>query len=543
MKNGAIRRASSWAPAAFAIVSAVCAAGAFSRLGLNSLWIDELYTAYFSDPALSLGEFFSRANADVHAPLYYSVIYLIRHAGLDYELTARGFSAVAAVLSLLGMVLLFRRELSFNGRLFACAFAATSATWFNQAQNARSYTLSFLATLGLAFFSLRLMRAKSDRDFFADLAAFTVMAIVASFVHYYLVPAAGGFLLYALIASTTHRRRAAIIASGLAILAVVGGFIAWQRTQHQVSVEDLWFTNSSAHLLNAGRWTVKGFAGSLYGLAALALILPLALFPWLQTIRKEKNSFAPLLRDILSSPAGCLAFALVFSSVSYLAISFFITPIISQRILVPLLPLGWLLAGLAYDGATRRANVAPIVALAAAALMTLAGLRTYYRFVPTATEDMRTSAEFVSAHPECASGVIPAAFVSSSVNASGVGTFYGYYLPEEFKGALRSVEATTLPANEAWNAYAALKARGEDLCPVALWGVHFLTEHTALTAQARAEAIAEQHGAVAHLVTFPTTDIPFHGLPFLAPLNHINAAYVILLQPGDDAPQAADVDG
>ena len=105
------------------------------------------------------------------------------------------------------------------------------------------------------------------------------------------------------------------------------------------------------------------------------------------------------------------------------------------------------------------------------------------------------------------------------------------------------MEATTLPANEAWNAYAALKARGEDLCPVALWGVHFLTEHTALTAQARAEAIAEQHGAVAHLVTFPTTDIPFHGLPFLAPLNHINAAYVILLQPGDDAPQAADVDG
>ena len=103
----------------FLLIAAAASVMAFVGLTTASLSIDELFTAYFSDPQLAIGNFFQRAATDVHPPAYYLALYGLLQAGGDFTVAGRGFSAACAVLAL--VVLYFaNRDLS---GLAACSCA------------------------------------------------------------------------------------------------------------------------------------------------------------------------------------------------------------------------------------------------------------------------------------------------------------------------------------------------------------------------------------------------------------------------------------
>lgn len=77
--------------------------GSFIYLDASSLWLDELFTVYFSDPSQSdFGAFLKRASEDVHPPVFYAFVWVAgRLTEADMPSVARGVGALSAALALL----------------------------------------------------------------------------------------------------------------------------------------------------------------------------------------------------------------------------------------------------------------------------------------------------------------------------------------------------------------------------------------------------------------------------------------------------------
>ena len=133
------------------IVIATSCVGALVGLQSSSFWTDELFTAYFADPAVpTFGAALSRALEDVNPPGYYLVLWqFLSMTGVDFVVGSRGFSAVMGCLSVLAILFAPNRGISLSARCVAGACAATSTVWFYYTQEARSYAFLFLAVTAM----------------------------------------------------------------------------------------------------------------------------------------------------------------------------------------------------------------------------------------------------------------------------------------------------------------------------------------------------------------------------------------------------------
>ena len=77
------------------VVILLSSVGAFVGLDSSSMWHDELFTAYVSDPEQSsLPAMLLRAAEDVHPPGYYALVYgVTRIVGGDFAVVARGLGS------------------------------------------------------------------------------------------------------------------------------------------------------------------------------------------------------------------------------------------------------------------------------------------------------------------------------------------------------------------------------------------------------------------------------------------------------------------
>jgi mannosyltransferase len=162
----------------------------FYGLTYQSYWFDELFSAYYSDPAHSLNTVIELTFADVHPPLY-QVVMWASYKLLGYtEWAGRLPSALAGTL-MLPLIYLLGREF-FNRRvgLYAAALAVPNYYLLYYSQEARSYALLYLLCgLSLLFFIRALRKAEIK-----NVVAFVISSIALAYTHYF------GFIL--LVAET-----------------------------------------------------------------------------------------------------------------------------------------------------------------------------------------------------------------------------------------------------------------------------------------------------------------------------------------------------
>lgn len=90
------------------VMAALAGVLRFYGLGIQSLWVDELASVWFSEPGND-GEVIERTRRNVHPPGYHLILHFARGLLGDSDIAIRFPSALAGTLSALAMFLFGRR--------------------------------------------------------------------------------------------------------------------------------------------------------------------------------------------------------------------------------------------------------------------------------------------------------------------------------------------------------------------------------------------------------------------------------------------------
>ena len=207
----------------------------FYRLGLESFWLDELYTVTEADPSWSLARLFDTLKCcDQHPPLFYLCERLVFMILGRSEWTARLFPALAGLAGIWAMYR-FGREVA-DEKLGLIAATLTCFNFFHIyfSREARSYSLLFLlATLSFIYL-FRTIRHLRPRD----LALYTFFALLTLYTHYFGIFLVGAQFVAAAVMLFRMKDKAryarAFLISGVFLAAAYAVWIPYLLQVHQI---------------------------------------------------------------------------------------------------------------------------------------------------------------------------------------------------------------------------------------------------------------------------------------------------------------------
>ncbi|WP_158543204.1 glycosyltransferase family 39 protein [Dyella psychrodurans] len=484
--NVSLRAPARWQAWVFGLVALIACCGAFVGLSSSGLWIDELFTVHLIHHDGGLGEVFRRALTDTHPPLYYFFLYeWTRMAGFS-ESSLRLPSAVFAVLAIVIFATGTRRILSPAAIAFACAVATLSAFWFDQSQNARSYALCMAFAAGLLSLALALRaRVRARNDFpTAHWLGLSVLGLLASLTHAYLLLALGMVLLFLILSVSSWRLRVALVITGLVVLAFNVAYYKMMMHSSQQDMQNMWFGNDVGFFKNQFHEAII----RLMARQTIAVVALLILFGIQRRIVGEPYFVFDELDTRWATALAC--FVLIGVIVCGIGTSLLVAPSFSDRNLLTCAPFAWLLLGRLYDavgprGYSRSSTIIAvlIMLLVGSYLLLLRG-----RELPR-TESWRTTAQYVEQLPGCSNQqipvILPYRFGHSTAffRALAEHDFFGYYLPKtaQTQAYLPAEFAERRLANGLPQLLASRAANADTGgCTLLAWGVHDLDETSAL---------------------------------------------------------------
>ena len=520
--NLALQAPARWQAGAYGLIALIACAGAFVGLSASGLWIDELFTVHLIHHHGGLGEVFRRALTDTHPPLYYFLLYAwTRVAGLS-ETALRLPSALSAVAAIAIFAWGARRVLSPAAIGFACAVASVSAFWFDQAQNARSYPVCFALSAGLLSCALAFRHRVHARAGFpvAHWMALSVLGLIASLTHAYLLLALGMVLLFLLLSVSSWRIRAALVVTGLMVLAFNVAYYRQMIHSSQQDLQGLWFDNSAGFFKQQIRY-------AFYGLMERQVIIVTALlilFGLRQKLAGEPY-FVQDERDTRWAVA-LACFVLIGVVVCGIGVSLAVAPSFSDRNLLTCLPFAWLLVGRLYDAAGPRGYTRGSVIVAALAMVLVGSylLRLPVRELPR-RENWRASAQFVSQLSGCSAQLVPAILPYRFGHASpffrtlAQRDFFGYYMPPnvQIRAYLPAELAGRHPVEELPPLLASRAAHADTGgCTLLTWGVHDIDESSAMKIAldlARQPGVAPRRVLMQEFISYQPRGVKWEAVP------------------------------
>lgn len=225
------------------IISTLLLAGTVLRLwhiDYQSLWLDEMHTMLFSDPATSWTKYWQEVGADVHPPLYYTLLKVLFATIAYTSVIARAASAIAGILSIWA-IFLFGREIKDN-KLGLIAAAITTLNYYaiSYSQEARNYMLAFLLVTLSFLYLIRLLKTLQLKHSIW----YGVYTLLLLYCHYYAVFVICAQILIGLIffANEQKENRALFIKRFLLSAAIVTvGFSPWiQFLSSVTAVKTTW---------------------------------------------------------------------------------------------------------------------------------------------------------------------------------------------------------------------------------------------------------------------------------------------------------------
>lgn len=476
-----------------AFFAAITAAGvAFPFVGLTdaSLWGDELWTLYLSDPALGPAELLhERIVRDVHPPLYYLMQNLWLRLFDDQVLGARLLSALCAAGLVVAVLAFGRRFLSVTGTFFLSALIVTSYAFIVYAHEARNYALVFaLGTLLALLMAEGLRRIGAGERLSAGLlAGLGVAAALAGLAHYYGFLYGGavfGVLLLGAMAARRWGDAALVAAVGTAVFAVDASYALWQLPQATNGLDEVWIGESAGWYARQ----VKEFAwlagGGQHGILAVLLGLAAA-FVIAARCSGPEAALARHARPVLPY-AGAVLLVILFG----VALSALWAPSVTARNLLVTVPMVWFGLAVAVDAALRSPSAwARRLTAGGAAVSVGVGAVFAAETGGAVKEEWRESAAFVETLSACRGTAIPVAGPAAVHAPFGphADHFYGFYMSRPDRYRFVNIRN---PGNAG--------ARPEGDCPILLWAARELEIP-------EVRAVLDRAGPGTRIVTFPNT--------------------------------------
>lgn len=466
-------------PTTSLVVIVLSLAGAFIGLETSSLWTDELFSAYFADPALpSFSAALARAAEDVNAPGYYLLLWkTLQSTGMEFALGSRGLSALLGTLAILALVLAPTKRVGLSPRLLAAAFASTSLIWFTYTQEARAYALVFLLVVGMVASALRSLDGLlAGRVPVLPLAALSVFSLAASLSHYYAILLAGALFTMLLPFCRSFREFVGVIVSGCLVLVPFVAVFFWHTPQIIIDIQDTWFSSEFAALKSQTIGGLQALIGSWRALPLLLVLAALAL--WAILSRGLRDCWAALTRDQIGAALMLLIGSFLLAYLYAIAVTFAFAPMLSKRFFIAMAPVTWI--SLAYvthvvltlmDSSIRA--LAATISLSLAVLM--AGTMVMNRGGDS-KQPWRHSAEEVASLPGCTAATLPVVWWEQPyMSVDNPERFYGFYLLPDPDREWLALNRHQLRAELDRPEMAELvreTAAGQRVCPLLLWSVH-----------------------------------------------------------------------
>ncbi len=546
---------------------------AFVGLGASSLWIDELYTYYFSDTTLhSVTGVIRRSAEDVHPPLYYIVAHYLRDLSGGYEIPLRALSAACACLAVAIVYFGTRSHVGRYARLLGACFALTSVYLYEYMQFARSNALSILLVAGIAVTSLALLaKFRRSSSSITLLLVLFLLSVVGAFVHFYVLVIAGAVYAVLLLGAIRWSDRTAILISGVLVLAAFLPYLIWQMSFMVSTDNTTWFEATVPFFSKH----IRQYLGMQFGSRPMiALLITIAI---VLVIAAAHLRWGRICR-VRFSPVVVLSVGVPFLTIVLgIVVSVALAPSLSDRNLTLSAPFFWILVAVLFERALRwlavfdrfaafrqsfptRGNERFVTAvlegafwvaralarktgvkardlllLMAAVVLLLSSSVLLQRAYPR-HQEWRQSASFVSELEACRDSVIPvAAHDHDAIEAREVDLFYRYYLNEPDAYDLLEVRLDELfePTfeNARWRAVMEERLDGTDSCPILLWGVHHLTSwELKQLDEALKLFFGSQGGEEITLYRFPHRMVRM-GSPFTSDYRWCDDAFVFLTNP------------
>lgn len=435
----------------------------FYKLDDQGFWLDELWTAAASDPALSFDRWMGNwVLPDVHPPLY---LFLVREWRLLFghdELSLRLLSVVLS-LALVAVVPLIQRWMPVvRNPLALMAWLGCSAAVILYAKEARPYALLLLLTMTAILLSVAIARRMEwNEPILWPCLALAGVVVVAEYSHYFgALVGVAMFGALAFFATAWHRRHLrTVMLSGVA---AGMAFLPW-LVFHVLHVSDklggnFWVSNNWSTTFPMAASLAAGSVNAFLGIAAAIAVALIAR----RRLLREPCCFVPLV-------------AMAIMLLGAVAISLH-TPVITQRNLLVLIPPFYVLALSVFAGLFGAARGRWRIAdrLAAFALVATS-LAFAIQHVTVAEKDQwRAAARQVTSLPGCRNATLQVYYWPEAI--------YAYYLPPPYRDNLRAV---WVMSNSPYaNAPVSRPDRG---CPLILWSGHIIGEYLV-------QAVAEQVG-------------------------------------------------
>ena len=247
--QNAIQRHGEWG--ALALLTAIAAVLRVHEITFQSLWCDELITAYVSRPGVSLWHPIRHCiHADVTPPLFYFLLSLWQRIFGSGEFALRMLPMLFGVCGIPATYLLGKEMFSRRSGFFAAAILAFMPMHLFFSQAVRSYSLLYLmAALSYLFF-LKIQRSQHHSlRYFCGYWACTVVLLYAHYFSFFVMLSQGVVLAWAIRPLTKDGLRRFVtqgawlfIVPGLLYLPWVPFMYGHTRIEnHWIPTPDAWF--------------------------------------------------------------------------------------------------------------------------------------------------------------------------------------------------------------------------------------------------------------------------------------------------------------
>jgi hypothetical protein len=431
----------------------------FLQIEKASLWLDEFWSIFFSDPSQNLFDLYrTRIVQELHPPLYFILnhLWMLFYDGSIYA--PRVLSAIIGLALLAVAAYMSRHILEMNTRLFLLAFIVTGYPFVHFTTEARNYMLAFLIGTAQVFIfhglATNVQRRENTKKI--TLTLFALISLLNGLNHYYGFIYSGALfavLCLLALAKTRYLDFVAFVVAGCGVFIVNGIYATWALSHTRFSIHDNWIPGD----LTYQTWTIREYlwlaiGGNHAGLLVIfsaAVLLAYCLF---QRWSAEWSSFT---RTFLPHVLAIIIFILLAISISRLW-----APSITTRNLLISIPSIWICFALAID-AMLKSRIFTVKKYTTLLLLVVPawGLPFALASGGKNKEEWRASAAFVNSIEACHGKEIP---VYAGPRPVEHAFFFGFYLRPEH-------QMHPVLKNEP-------RANFDPQCPIRLWTVRFLDE-------------------------------------------------------------------
>ncbi len=189
----------------------------FKGLLFNSYWVDELYSASFSNPSYSLGKMFEETTIiDVHPPLYQAILWIWFKTFGYTEFVGRSLSVFFGVLGIVAIYFLGKELFNKHVGLYAALIASMNHFLIYYSQETRSYALLFLLTVISYIFFIRTIDDSRKRN----IILYWIVTVLLLYTHYisFFIVSTQVFVFFFYIFKFPEKRKKLIVLSLLMAL-------------------------------------------------------------------------------------------------------------------------------------------------------------------------------------------------------------------------------------------------------------------------------------------------------------------------------------